>query len=60
MGTSSNVGNMFSMAGAVALLPFLPMLPIQILVNNSSTTSRKWRFPLDDVDPDTTPVTEVA
>jgi len=30
MGTSSNFGNMFSMAGGTLLLPFLPMLPIQI------------------------------
>ena len=34
MGTSSNFGNMFSMAGATLVLPFLPMLPVQILVNN--------------------------
>ena len=34
MGTSSNFGNMFSMAGAVLILPFLPMLPVQILLNN--------------------------
>ena len=34
MGTSSNFGNMFSMAGAVLVLPFLPMLPMQILLNN--------------------------
>src|SRR5215475_4171212 len=34
MGTSSNFGNMFSMAGAVLFLPFLPMLPLQILLNN--------------------------
>ena len=34
MGTSSNFGNMFSMAGAVLVLPFLPMLPVQILLNN--------------------------
>jgi P-type Mg2+ transporter len=34
MGTSSNFGNMFSMAGAFAFLPFLPMLPTQILLNN--------------------------
>jgi len=34
MGTSSNFGNMFSMAGASLLLPFLPMLPVQILLNN--------------------------
>ena len=33
MGTSSNFGNMFSMAGASLFLPFLPMLP-QILLNN--------------------------
>jgi hypothetical protein len=35
MGTSSNFGNMFSMAGAALFLPFLPMLPTQILLNNS-------------------------
>ncbi len=34
MGLSSNFGNMFSMSGAAFLLPFLPMLPIQILLNN--------------------------
>ena len=34
MGTSSNFGNMFSMAGATLFLPFLPMLPVQILLNN--------------------------
>ena len=34
MGASSNFGNMFSMAGAALFLPFLPMLPIQILLNN--------------------------
>src|SRR5262249_29303735 len=34
MGTSSNFGNMFSMAGAALFLPFLPMLPTQILLNN--------------------------
>ena len=34
MGTSSNFGNMFSMAGASLVLPFLPMLPTQILLNN--------------------------
>ena len=33
MGTSSNFGNMFSMAGAYVFLPFLPMLPSQILLN---------------------------
>jgi Mg2+-importing ATPase len=34
MGTSSNFGNMFSVAGASMFLPFLPMLPVQILLNN--------------------------
>jgi len=34
MGFSSNFGNMFSMMGASAFLPFLPMLPSQILLNN--------------------------
>ena len=34
MAASSNFGNMFSMVGASALLPFLPMAPIQILFNN--------------------------
>ena len=34
MGTSSNFGNMFSMAAASIFLPFLPMLPTQILLNN--------------------------
>jgi Mg2+-importing ATPase len=34
MGTSSNFGNMFSMAVAAVVLPFLPMLPTQILLNN--------------------------
>src|SRR6185437_8201749 len=34
MGTSSNFGNMFSAAAASAVLPFLPMLPAQILLNN--------------------------
>ena len=34
MAMSSNFGNMFSMAGATLILPFLPMLPMQILLNN--------------------------
>ena len=34
MGASSNFGNMFSMAGAALFLPFLPMLPTQMLLNN--------------------------
>ena len=34
MGASSNFGNMFSVLGASAFLPFIPMAPIQILTNN--------------------------
>jgi Mg2+-importing ATPase len=34
MGSSSNFGNMFSVVGASVMLPFLPMAPIQIIVNN--------------------------
>ncbi len=36
MATSSNFGNMLSMAAATAFLPFLPLLPVQILANNSA------------------------
>ena len=39
MGSSSNFGNMFSMAGAALFLPFLPMLPVQVLLTTCSTTS---------------------
>src|SRR4029077_7918792 len=39
MGTSSNFGNMFSMAAAAVFLPFLPMLPLQSCSTTSSTTS---------------------
>jgi P-type Mg2+ transporter len=52
MGTSSNFGNMFSMAGAVLFLPFLPMLPIQILVNNFLYDLSEIPIPTDDVDED--------
>ena len=44
MGASSSFGNMFSVLGASAFLPFEPMLPIQILMNNCSTISLRWRF----------------
>ena len=44
MGTSSNFGNMFSMAGASLFLPFLPMLPTQILLNNFLYDWRKSRY----------------
>ncbi len=52
MGTSSNFGNMFSMAGGVLFLPFLPMLPVQILVNNLLYDVSEIAIPADDVDPD--------
>jgi Mg2+-importing ATPase len=50
MGTSSNFGNMFSMAGAVLFLPFLPMLPVQILLNNLLYDISEIAIPLDRVD----------
>lgn len=51
MGTSSNFGNMFSMAGAVLFLPFLPMLPTQILLNNLLYDISQITIPTDNVDP---------
>ncbi|HXJ69020.1 MAG TPA: magnesium-translocating P-type ATPase, partial [Verrucomicrobiae bacterium] len=50
MGTSSNFGNMFSMAAATLVLPFLPMLPVQILVNNFLYDVSEIAIPLDGVD----------
>ncbi|WP_437283395.1 magnesium-translocating P-type ATPase [Sorangium sp. So ce375] len=50
MGTSSNFGNMFSMAGASLLLPFLPMLPAQILLNNFLYDFAQITIPTDNVD----------
>src|SRR4029077_10433079 len=50
MGTSSNFGNMFSMAGASAFLPFLPMLPTQILLNNFLYDLAQITIPTDNVD----------
>lgn len=50
MGLSSNFGNMFSAAGAVIFLPFLPMLPIQILLNNFLYDLSQVAIPLDRVD----------
>jgi Mg2+-importing ATPase len=52
MGTSSNFGNMFSMAGAALVLPFLPMLPVQILLNNLLYDVSELPIPLDRVDDD--------
>ncbi len=50
MGTSSNFGNMFSMAGASVFLPFLPMLPTQILLNNFLYDLAQVSIPTDNVD----------
>ena len=51
MGTSSNFGNMFSMAGASLFLPFLPMLPTQILLNNFLYDLAQVTIPTDKVEP---------
>lgn len=51
MGTSSNFGNMFSMAAATLFLPFLPMLPTQILLNNFLYDLSQVTIPTDRVDP---------
>jgi Mg2+-importing ATPase len=50
MATSSNFGNMFSMAAATLFLPFLPMLPLQILLNNLMYDVSEITLPLDNVD----------
>lgn len=50
MALSSNFGNMFSMAGASVLLPFLPMLAPQILLNNLLYDTSQLTIPLDSVD----------
>jgi Mg2+-importing ATPase len=50
MGSSSNFGNMFSMTGASLFLPFLPMLPIQILLNNFLYDLSQIAIPSDEVD----------
>jgi len=52
MGTSSNFGNMFSVAGASLFLTFLPMLPIQILLNNLLYDLSEATIPTDNVDPE--------
>ena len=54
MGSSSNFGNMFSMAGAALILPFLPMLPIQILLNNLLYDISEIAIPFDRVDQEAT------
>ncbi len=50
MGTSSNFGNMLSMALASLALPFLPLLPIQILLNNLIYDFSEIGIPFDQVD----------
>lgn len=50
MAASSNFGNMFSMVGASAFLPFLPMLPIQVLTNNLLYDFSQTTIPTDKVD----------
>jgi P-type Mg2+ transporter len=50
MGTSSNFGNMFSVLGASAILPFLPMQPVQILINNLLYDFSQTGIPFDRVD----------
>jgi len=50
MGASSNFGNMFSVLGASALLPFLPMAPIQVLTNNLLYDFSQVPIPTDNVD----------
>jgi len=50
MGASSNFGNMFSVLGASAFLPFLPMAPIQVLTNNLLYDFSQVPIPADTVD----------
>ena len=50
MGASSNFGNMFSVLGASAFLPFLPMAPIQVLTNNLLYDFSQVPIPADSVD----------
>jgi Mg2+-importing ATPase len=52
MGASSNFGNMFSVLGASVFVPFLPMLPVQILANNLLYDIGQTAIPTDAVDPD--------
>ena len=52
MGASSNFGNMFSVLGASVFVPFLPMLPIQILANNLLYDIGQTAIPTDAVDPE--------
>jgi Mg2+-importing ATPase len=51
MGASSNFGNMFSVLGASAWLPYLPMQPIQVLTNNLLYDFSQVPIPTDNVGP---------
>jgi len=52
MGASSNFGNMFSVLGPSIFLPFVPMAPIQVLVNNLLYDFSQIAMPTDNVDPE--------
>src|SRR5450631_476272 len=52
MGASSSFGNMLSVVGASAFLPFMPMAPIQILTNNLLYDFSQVPIPADNVDPE--------
>ena len=52
MAASSSFGNMLSVVGASAFLPFLPMLPIQVLTNNLLYDFSQTTIPTDNVDPE--------
>jgi len=52
MGASSNFGNMFSFVGASLFLPFVPLAPIQVLVNNLLYDLSQVPIPTDEVDPE--------
>jgi P-type Mg2+ transporter len=52
MGGSSSFGNMFSVLGASIFVPFLPMLPLQILTNNLLYDISQTAIPTDTVDPE--------
>jgi P-type Mg2+ transporter len=52
MAVSSNFGNVFSVLGASALFPFLPMLPLQLLIQNLLYDMSQITIPFDTVDPD--------
>ncbi len=50
MAASSNFGNMFSVLGASVFLPFLPMMPIQLLIQNLLYDISQIAIPFDDMD----------